>query len=187
MDPEREPPVELDDDKRSYFRVWTRVPLRARPVGPEEVEQLETEIRNRKAPPALPVDQHLAEWLDRIEAKLDRLLAHAGLGEGVPLVPDDEQDVLLSGGGMKFWSSRPYSPGTVLLLEFDLPTTPRHHVRTLARVVGNEPSRDDCEGYPTAVTFHAIHEIDRDAVVGHSLAVERAQLRSGLYRPRDGA
>jgi hypothetical protein len=186
VNPEREQPAELGEDKRSYFRVWTRVPLRARPVAPDEVEQLETDIRNRKAPASVPVDRHLAEWLDRIEAKLDRLLMHFGLADGAPLGPEDEQDVLLSGSGMKFWSMSLYSPGTVLLIEFELPTSPRHRVRTLARVVNNEPSRDDREGYPAAVGFHTIHEIDRDAVVGHSLAVERTQLRSGLYRPRDG-
>jgi hypothetical protein len=185
VDPEREPPAERSEDKRSYFRVWTRVPLRARPVAPDEVEQLETDIRNRKAPPSVPVDRHLAEWLDRLEAKLDRLLTHFGLCDGAPLGPEDEQDVMLSGSGMKFWSSNPYSPGTVLLLEFELPTTPRHRVRTLARVVNNDGPREDREGYPAAVAFHTIHEIDRDAVVGHSLAVERTQLRSGLYRPQD--
>jgi hypothetical protein len=58
-------------------------------------------------------------------------------------------------------------------------------VRTLARVVEHEVKREEQE-FSTAVAFHAIHEIDRDAVVGHALAVERLQLRSGLYRPADG-
>ena len=187
--------MDLDSDKsgeggggrRSYFRVRTRVPVRFRPVGPDEVERLEMEIRSRKAPAAPPVDPHLAEWLDRIEAKLDRLLTHAGLGEKAQLGPEEEQEILLSGSGMKFQSESPYSPGVVLLVEFELPTTPRHRVRTLARVVEQEPSRGESPDFPVVVAFHTIHEIDRDAVVGHTLAVERAQLRSGLYRPRDDA
>jgi hypothetical protein len=184
VDSHRDATAEKGEEARSYFRVRTRVALKARPIGPEEVERLEAEIRSREAPAAPAVDPHLAEWLDRIEAKLDRLLAHTGLAEPMQLGPEDEQEVLLSGSGMRFRSARPYSPGTVLLLEFELPTTPRHRVRTLARVVEHDPSPDERD-FSTAVAFHAIHEIDRDAVVGHALAVERLQLRSGLYRPAD--
>jgi hypothetical protein len=187
VDPDSDETGGGGEDKRSYFRVHTRVPVRARPVRPEEVERLEAEIRCREAPAAPPVDPHLAEWLDRIEAKLDRLLTHAGLGEKAQLGPEEEQEVLLSGSGMKFRSTNPYSPGTVLLVEFELPTTPRHRVRTLACVIDQEPSRDEPPDFPVVVAFHTIHEIDRDAVVGHTLAVERTQLRSGLYRPRDDA
>jgi hypothetical protein len=173
--------------RRSFFRVRTRLPVRFRPVGPEEVERLEAEIRTRKAPSAPPVDPHLAEWLDRIEAKLDRLLSQAGLAEKAQLGPEEEQEILLSGSGMKFQSPSPYSPGMVLLVEFELPTTPRHRVRTLARVIEQDPGPEEGEEFPVVVAFHTIHEIDRDAVVGHTLAVERAELRSGLYRPRDDA
>jgi hypothetical protein len=182
VSPQRDATADAEKYARSYFRVRTRLPLRALPVGPDEVERLQVEIRSRGAPAAPPVDPHLAEWLDRIEGKLDRLLAEAGLGERRQLGPEDEQEVLLSGAGMKFQSSRSYPPAAMLLVEFELPTTPRYRVRALAQVVGQEPSRGE-EGFPTAVAFQDIHEIDRDAVVGHTLAVERMQLRSGLYRP----
>jgi len=175
------------ETRRSYFRVQTRLPVRARPVGPNEVEQLEMEIGSREAPVTPPLDPHLTEWLDRIEAKLDQLLTLAYPDEEAQLSTEEEQEVLISGSGMRFRSKSPYSTGTVLLVEFELPTTPRHQVRTLARVVEFETSRDDLEDFPVVVAFYAIHEIDRDAVVGHTLEVERAQLRSGLYRPRDDA
>ena len=168
--------TQSDASRREYFRVRTRLAVQTRPIDPEEFEELSAQIRSREAPSPPAADKALAEWLERIESKLDRLLADAGLAEDGSLGP--ERDVWLSGSGIRFDTEQAYSTGTVLLVEIELPTTPRRVVRTLGRVVDSAATEQS--DHAAAIAFVAIHERDRDAVVSYTLAVQRAQIRSGI-------
>jgi hypothetical protein len=162
--------------RREYFRVKTHLPVRARPLRAGESGPLEAEIQNRASHAATHVDPELAGWLDRMESKIDQVLAHLGLAEA-PFAEADVQEVLLSGAGMRFVAAEGHPVGSDLLLEFELPGRPRRRVRSIARVVSCERVARGSE-HALAVSFHVIHEDDRDAVVGHTLGVQRAELRA---------
>jgi len=158
-------------DRRGFFRVQTRVRLGLRPVTPEEVAGLRSEILQREPSPRPKVDPGLADWLTRIEEKLDQLLHDAGRAAPGAL-RKQEHSVVLSGSGLLLPNVEATRElGSTLLLEFDLPLCPRHAVRCLAVVAGNRP---DADGRPAlALGFCCIHEEDRDAIVRHTLVVER--------------
>lgn len=168
-------------EQREYFRVWSFLPIRARKTKPEERHALHTEISARRPETASRLDPELVAWLDRIECKLERLLAHMDLSDRPDFGPDDVQEVQISGSGILFTSETPGRKDDLLLVEFEVPGTPRRMVRCLGRVARAEPAGEGLR--QIAVGFDVIHESDRDAIVQHVLAVQR----SDLSRRQDGS
>jgi hypothetical protein len=161
-------------DRRGYFRVHTRLRLALRPVAADEVEALRREILQREPLGRPRLDPELADWLTRIEEKLDLLLADAGLAPSGAL-RKDERSVVLSGGGLLLPRAElDCEAGQALLVEFDLPLRPRHAVRCLATLAGGRPETGGAA--PLALRFVCIHEEDRDAIVRHALIVEQRAL-----------
>lgn len=162
--------------ERSYFRVRCRLPIRTRLVPPEQVDGLEYEILHRKSGQDLSqLDTDVAAWLDRIEQKIDRVLIHLGANDD-DIRPTAQENVVLSGGGIRLRSEESCEAGRVMLLEFELPGAPAHLVRCLADVVAVYDDADG--GRDVALTYRAIHAHDREAIVQHTLAVERGEQRS---------
>ena len=99
-------PAELEDadgaERRAFFRVLTRIPVQCRRITPPEAEALAREIRERRAPQPLRIDEALAAWLDRIERKLDRVLVHMGIGD--PVVFSDGSEIFSRFAGTFDWS-----------------------------------------------------------------------------------
>jgi len=161
-------------DRRGYFRVQTRLRIGLRPVAAAEIEPLRRDILQREPLVRPRLDPGLADWLTRIEEKLDRLLGQAGLAS--PGIPRREEcSVVISGSGLLLpHAETPAEIGATLLLDFDLPLSPRHPVRCLAVVAANRPEPHG--HYAIALGFCCIHEEDRDAIVRHALIVERREL-----------
>ncbi len=168
--------------ERSYFRIRCTLPIRARRVAPEGVEALAAEILQRRTGPAgSNLDPDVAAWLDRIEQKLDRILVTIG-AVTEPARPSQPEQVVLSGGGLRFASGEARSMGDTLLIELELPGSPTRLVRCLGNVVGVYGDEDG--GREVAITYHAIHPSDREAIVQHTLAVERGEQRARIDEDR---
>jgi hypothetical protein len=162
---------------RSFFRVKTSLPLRVTRTPADDYQRLSNEILTRVDASLPEIDVELLGWLDRMERKLDRLLSHYDLIEYSTLDERDRQNIELSGSGLSFQSDEAIACGTGVLLEFELPETPARTVRCLARVV-QELGRDEAGMEAVGVSFEAIRQIDRDAIVRYTLAVQRQEIRS---------
>lgn len=162
-------------EQRNYFRVHSRLAIRMRKVRAKEREGLELEILQHEEASGLDkIDPHVACWLDRIEVKLDRILLHLGVVDE-SLRPSDVVDLVISGSGLRLPWGEAHEPGSLLLLEFELPGPPAHPVRCLASVIALEPGKGG--GHDLALGYSTIHEHDREAIVQFTLAVERGELR----------
>ena len=165
-------------DQREYYRVVTCIPFRYRRPDPDEIDELVVRIETRSDPDFAKIDPALSGWLDRIERKLECVLAHLEACDSPPLRDQDTREVSLSGSGMRFLCEDEIPPGTEVLLEFELPGTPAHRVSCLGRVVDPSSPGETSDGKnQTAVEFCAIREIDRDAIVRHALEIQRRDLQ----------
>ena len=162
-------------EQREFFRVWSFLPVRARRVRSSERHALTTEIKARLPEAVNRLDPELVAWLDRIESKLERLLAHMDLSDRPCFGPDDVQEVQISGSGLMFTGSEPTKKDDLLLVEFEVPGSPRRMVRCLGRVARSETGQNR-SAPQIAVGFEEIHESDRDAIIQHVMAVQRADL-----------
>lgn len=164
--------VESSVADREFFRVKTTLAFRTSPVEADRYQEIASEILTQ-VDRALPdVDPALIGWLDRLERKLDRLLDHHGLAAHHALDERERVTVELSGSGLSFPSETALEAGTAVLVEFELPETPIRRVRCLTRVVQGSDRGDGRVG----VSFETIRLVDRDAVVRHTLAVQRQAL-----------
>ena len=158
-------------EQREYFRVKTELPLRIRPVSQAERQPLEFSILSREAAGPGELDPQLAAWLDRIESKLDHLLLHFGL-DFQEIRPTERVSIVLSGSGLALPREHVDANHSLFLLELELPGPPAHAVRLLAEKVARRDS-----GELVAMRFCAIQPEDREAVVRHTLDVQRTELR----------
>jgi hypothetical protein len=173
-------------ERRRYFRVWTRLVLRHRRVTPDERERIEAELRSRTPDPPWTGDPALGHWLARIESKLDRLLERleAGRGPGSEFEGVELRRVEISGSGLRFACAGALAPGDDVLVEIWIPGAAARRVRSLARVVRNvEPERPGASP-SVALAFRVLAEEDRDAIVRHSLEVQRLERRAGVEDAR---
>lgn len=160
-------------DRRRFYRVQARLPLRCRKLEAGEYEALRREIE-------MPRTQYegmepaLADHLAWLELKLDRVLASLE-GEPSP-TPIEPYDMWISGGGLRFAAKEGLAdPRADLFIELLLPSSPPRYVRSIARIV----TRNDID--PThgdiAVEFRILHPDDREALVHFTHEVERSELR----------
>jgi hypothetical protein len=119
------------------------------------------------------MDPVLAERLEGIERKLDRILAALDENSPLPLCERDARDVSISGAGIGVDVGNPLAPNGAVLVEILLPERPNRHVRAIARPVENGGS----DSQPVAFVFEEIAEDDRDAIVRFSQEMQRSTLR----------
>lgn len=164
----------MDDDKqkRSYFRVETEIPLRHRRISRKEAEIFERELAVGAAGPS--VEPALAAWFERIERKLDRILAHLEPDADVPVGESDRRPVVLSGSGARYEWSEPVEVGESLLVEMLVPGTPPLRIRSVAEVVRRIQPPDPKKPASIAVAFRVIRASDQDAIVRYTYDVQRA-------------
>ncbi len=175
-------------DARAYFRVRTHIPLRFRQLGREEVDYVSAEIAAGGEEGIEPIDAGLAIWLTRLENKLDQILAALEVPDANGLSPFRPRPAVLSGSGMRF-ATVEKEQGTTgyLLIEFELPGTPPHTVRCVGLVLSSDRLDDESDlgESSIAIQFESIRETDRDAIVQHTLDVQRAELRRRRKSSRD--
>jgi hypothetical protein len=160
-------------EKREYFRVHTQLRVGMRSVARGELDAVAAGIVHREPSPPARIDPELAQWIGRIEHKLDVILTRLGAANEAGILPGATESVVLSGGGLLLPSNgKSFPHDTKLLIEFTLPETPMRRIRAICSVV-RETNDDD--GIP--LVFSCINESDRDAVIRHCLAVQRSELR----------
>ncbi len=163
-----------DVEKRSYFRVATVVPVRARVLAAAEADALCVEVQTRRHPDLSGLDDGLRAWLARLEDKLDRLLGHFETDRDDWITADGPLTILLSGSGLRVPVLREVPQGAAVLVDVTLPEVPKIVARAVTRV-------EACHGGPKrpelALSFQAISVADRDAIVAHCLERQRHELR----------
>ncbi len=166
-----ETPGDPTSSRRRAFRVEARLPIRHRRLSPEEADCRARELAASPSPTPWTGDPALAERLDRIERKVDRLLAQLGIAEARPLSEEDLQDVDLSSTGVRLRSFEPIEPGDDVWVECLVPGDSVRHVRALARAVRT----DEAEGSAcsAALEFRVLADRDRDALVRFTQDVQR--------------
>jgi hypothetical protein len=167
-------------DKREYFRVKTQIRVGMRAVSAEELEGLAADIVHREPSPPGRIDPELAQWIGRIERKIDAMLVRLGAAPDADILPAQDELVVLSGNGMLVPAhGKTLAQGTTMLIELTLPEMPLRRIRTLC-TVPRELSEE--EGIP--FLFACINESDRDAVIRHCLAVQRSEHRRVSATPK---
>ncbi len=164
-------------ERRAYFRVATRLPLRLTPLGEEEVRILEREINTPKPELGVLADPALSAALRRIEEKLNLLLDGAGHEPTRPIGEADRSNLVLSGSGLRSETRESFQTGDPVRVELLLPETPVRQVTALASVVYSAQLMEPEGSRRLALRFTAIDEGDRDAVVRHICEVQRLALR----------
>jgi hypothetical protein len=169
-------------ERRSFYRVSARLPIRLRALDPGESASLACEIAASPASAVAVADPALRAALESLERKLDRVLAclEPGAAER-PLGRTDAREVELSGAGVSLEADEELDPADEVLVELELPGSPPRRVRALAHPV---PARGPGGKPRRAFAFDAISEEDRDAIVRFSHEVQRSELRE---RARRGA
>lgn len=170
---------------RSFYRVSTSLALTAEPIEPDDLPAAKASITARVDAPRPEADPLLVAWLDRIERKLDQLLAHEGVSECPPLTDADRKVIELSGSGLSFRSGAKLSVGQRMLVRFELPELPVRLVSCVARIALIQPD-DDGEDPTVGLAFETIRPLDRDAVVAYTVGVQRQQIRAERHGPERG-
>lgn len=164
-------------ERRRFFRVPTQLRVDLFPIARSELDALTQLILARTDPGPAIVPPPLLAVLQRIESKLDHVIAAV---EGPSARPQDSATgrvIAISGAGMRVVSKDRPGVGERVLAEFMLPGG-FASIRSVAEVVRHiEPRRPEDEPQ-LALSFRVIHEADREAIVHFCLEVERAGRRA---------
>ena len=160
--------------RREFFRVSTRLPVRASVVLQADIDRVKMEIL---APDPTPpdLDPALREWLERIEEKIDGVFATLDPRRRAPLSELDRRDLELSASGASWCPELPFEPGDWVLIELLITLPNRCRVQVLAECVGQRSLDDGTTR--SAFAFRTIAQGDRDAIVAHALEIQRSQIR----------
>ncbi|MGH0033714.1 MAG: PilZ domain-containing protein [Myxococcota bacterium] len=163
---------------RAYFRVRDLIALRHEDVADDEVETFlaELDVNGREETPTRELT--VVEQIARLENKLDRVLSLLDPGFPRPLDETDRRPLEISGSGVRYPWPQSVEPGRLLRLQFDLPGSPDRKVRCIGRVISCREPDLPHRSYSLAVAFEHIREADRDAIVRHTLEVERLAQRA---------
>lgn len=179
-DPKEDSGEREDEDRgasrREFFRVSTRLPVRASALEVADIDRVKMEIL---APDPTPPDLDLAlrEWLERIEEKIDGIYAALDPRRRAPLSELDRRDLELSASGASWSPDTPIALGEWVLIELLITLPHRCRLRALAECVGERALDDGTTR--SAFAFRTIKQGDRDAIVAHALEIQRSQIRHG--------
>jgi hypothetical protein len=134
-------------------------------------------------------DEDLADFLQHLDAKLNRVLALVST-EPSPLDRLDAQDVSISGTGIAFWSAEEIGPGDILGLQLVL--LPQYaHIYTIAKVISTEQPEDMPDQYKcrAACEYILMLDADRESIVQNvfkrqQLALRHNRLKKGEAEKR---
>ena len=178
-----------ESERRQFFRISDRLLLEFKEVSRQESLVLEKTLKGPDLFPGLPASgtdalpersafrkNELYAYFESIDRKLDAVIELLSTKDNS--FQSAYVDVTISGSGLKYCSTMKLNEGAYLELRIGLPSFPGRPIRALGRVVRVIPARTgDREGWETAVSFAAISEKDRDALVGHIFSREREYLR----------
>ncbi|HET8761483.1 MAG TPA: PilZ domain-containing protein [Nitrospiria bacterium] len=152
-----------DEDKRLFRRVDVLIPFGFRPVGRGAVQSI---VHTEKESFHLN-DDPVRAALDRIERKVDRLLARLESGDQTP--PVQPKRINLSGSGVRFSSDDPLEEGQYLDLAMVLPGESPVALRAVGEVVRQRLlARPSGAVYEIAVSFVDLAPADRESIIRYT-------------------
>ncbi|PHS68928.1 MAG: pilus assembly protein PilZ [Methylophaga sp.] len=190
---------EFNSDRREYFRINDTIILRCKPIDKNKVEQLGFSINN----PLQSNDSqnhvqlrtlqiaftHLTDQISQNDREVARALRL--LDEKINLIghtllrqqsDDEKNDIIeanLSGGGLAFLSAESIEVKTPVEVHIELRPS-GIVIHALANVVScnNAYERSEQKPYLLRLAFTHMSEIDRNALVKHTLSRQAENLRS---------
>jgi len=181
----KESAVSIDDDaqrenRREYCRVEVCIPFACRLVPPAEQKKIRSHISGSSAYAGnemLPEvkDPAIAEWLNLLNGKLDKLIRLLTLErEGFYALPFE--CVIIGGGGLRFSSREKYQPGD--MLESRMMLSPMNPIAlTVYATVVSVSDRSPDGDYSTAVKFTLMDNTIQDEIIRFVFEQEREILR----------
>ncbi len=168
---------------RAFFRVRALLPLRHERADQRDIEVFLAELEGvgKVRPPDR--EPTLEERIEHLDQKIERILSLLDPSVPRPLDETDQRPLEISGSGVRYPWPDPVEPGVLLRLHFYLPSTPPRTVRCIGRVVSCREPDLPHRSHSVAVAFEHIAEADRDAIVRHTLEVERQAKRSAESDP----
>jgi hypothetical protein len=179
------------DDRRQYYRIEDRVPMRLTAVVGANVapdmKQLENEIPSSfklintlqeiesEASVNLSslqgTNPEIVEYLRTLNQRLDLIGGY--IAEQEFDKAKNNESVSLSGNGFRLINKESFKIGTILLVEMLLPYK-RTGIHCYGKVVECSPEED---GFSIAVTYETIREVDREAIIRHVIRQESKLIR----------
>jgi len=152
-----------EDDKRLFRRVDVLIPFGFKPVGRGGVQSIvQTEGESFQVS-----DDPVRVALDRIERKVDRLLARLESGDHIPTL--QPRRINLSGSGVRFSNDDPLEEGQYLDLALVLPGESPVSIRAVGEVVRQRLlARPSGAVYEIAVSFVDLASADREAIIRYT-------------------
>ncbi len=164
-------------NKREFSRVDAHLPLEIRLVLPEERQYIRSRLEKQQLPayrlPPNVEDSLLAEWLNLLNAKLDRILnLLAANREASDRSAFRSEDI--SGGGISFTSPEAFQLGDLL----EIKMTSGAALRGMLLLYGEVVQTEKREGSSfTAIRFILLDEDVRDEIIRFVFEKERELLR----------
>ncbi len=180
----------MSQERRNYFRLQDRVAIEIKPLDAEraldpaapladagtrrfrlisELESLNAETQSLLSAISQR-DPQMARFLRLMERKL-HLIAEASIDQDDEPLPDNEQDVSLSAGGVSFSSRTPASPGEFLSIRMLL--LPERAGLLLKSKVVSVRERDD--HFAVRCEFINMSEAERAVITRHLMKSETRQ------------
>jgi hypothetical protein len=151
-----------EQDKRLYRRVDVLIPFGFRTVGRGALAAVQSEPE-----PEISHDDPIRGALERIERKLDRLLARIESADQAP--PVKPTPINLSGAGVRFPSDDPIEQGEYVDVVMVLPGETPIRVRAFGEVVRQRlVARPSGAVYEIAAAFLHLAPKDREAIIRYT-------------------
>jgi len=166
-------------NKREFSRVEAHFPLEIRLVPPDQRRLINSRLGERiflsSKLPRDVADPLLAEWLQFLNNKLDRIQVMLAANQAEQELPS-LRTVSLSGGGVSFISpeGEEYDLGDILELKMSMSSSMPSTLILYGEVVQKEKSET---GYFTAVRFLSLDEDIQDKIIKFVFEREREILR----------
>lgn len=175
------------DDRRNYFRLQDKVALEVRPLDPARATdpmspladsgthrfRLLSELENLQAESMQALAEitrthpKISQFL-RLQERKIRLIAEAAVDRDDQPLPDNEQEVSLSAGGLSFSLNRPMAAGSYLAVRMLL-LPERAGLLLKSRVI---ECRAVAELYRVRVEFLHVSDADRAIISRHLMQTE---------------
>jgi hypothetical protein len=169
------------ENRRSFYRIEARLPVRLTALDPGEAAAVALELTTSRETGLDIEDLALRAAFQRLERKLELVLAHLDRGRPQPLTRAASKRIDLSASGVAVEDAEDSELGDEVLIEFQLPGDPPRHVRAIGHVAG-ERSGSARGKITRAFAFDVIAEQDREAIVRFSHDVQRRELRKRRRR-----
>lgn len=169
-----------NDDHRSFARTNTLLPFRVRRLSSDECDNLDCRlilggVVFEDAPPPAVADEHLCQWLNMLNTKLDYLISMT-VPEREGFVSVKFEPLNISGSGMAMITQEPVNEGDVLEIRIVLQAYPAKILYLHGEVVHVDPVPGKSKRYNVGLKFLNITEDVRDEILKFDFRKHRERL-----------